>query len=104
MMIDEIPPLCAHGTLNWPSDLQRQWNEVKEETPFRYADAEIRTEVVVICGPTRYQLDHGGVYSLFSVYIKDYNKCEAVINTLRQHPLIHVWRNVKMTHILGKLH
>ena len=28
--------------------------------PFRYAYAEIRTQVVVICGPTRYQLDHGG--------------------------------------------
>ena len=32
----------------------------KDETPFRYAHAEIRTQVVVICGPTRYQLDHGG--------------------------------------------
>ena len=27
--------------------------------PFRYAHAEIRTQVVVICGPTRFQLDHG---------------------------------------------
>jgi len=35
-------------------------NEVKDETPFRYAHAEIRTRVVVICGPTRNQLDHGG--------------------------------------------
>ena len=26
--------------------------------------AEIRTRVVVICGPTRYQLDHGGVLAL----------------------------------------
>ena len=30
------------------------------ETPFRYTQAEIRTQVVVIHGPTRYQLDHGG--------------------------------------------
>jgi len=35
-------------------------NEVKDETTVRYAHAEIRTQVVVICGPTRYQLDHGG--------------------------------------------
>jgi len=49
----------APDRLNGPSDVQMQWNEVKDETPFRYADAEIRTQVVVICGPTRYQLDHG---------------------------------------------
>ena len=29
--------------------------EVKDETSFRYAHAEIRTRVVVICGPTRYR-------------------------------------------------
>jgi len=40
---------CAHGRLNGPS-------EVKDETPFTYAHAEIRTRMVVICGPTRYQL------------------------------------------------
>ena len=27
----------------------------QDETPFRYAHAEIRTRVVVICGPTRYR-------------------------------------------------
>ena len=27
-------------------------NEVKDETPFTYAQAEIRTQVVVIYGPT----------------------------------------------------
>jgi len=43
---------CAHGRLNGP--------KVKDETPFRYADAEIRTQVAVICGPTHYQLDHRG--------------------------------------------
>ena len=45
---------CAHG----PSDLQKQWSEVKDETPFRYAQAEIWIQVVVICAPTRYRLDH----------------------------------------------
>jgi len=47
----------AHCMLSGPSDLQ---SEVKDETPFRYAHAEIRTQVVVICDVTRYQLDHGG--------------------------------------------
>ena len=32
----------------------------KDETFFKYGHAEIRTQMVVICGPTRYQLDHGG--------------------------------------------
>jgi len=31
-----------------------KWGKVKDETTFRYAHAEIRTRVVVICGPTRY--------------------------------------------------
>ena len=34
-------------------------NEVKDEIRFRYAHDEIRTQVVVICDPTPYQLDHG---------------------------------------------
>ena len=34
--------------------------EVKDETPFRYAHAEIQTRVVVICGPTCDHLKHGG--------------------------------------------
>ena len=38
--------------------------QVKEETPIRYAHAEIRTHVVVICDPTRYQLDHGGARAI----------------------------------------
>jgi len=32
----------------------------KDETPLGYAHAEIRTQLVVICGATRYQLDQGG--------------------------------------------
>ena len=47
------PPLCTQ---------QAKWVEVKDETPFRYANVEVRTQVVVICDPTRYQLDHGGVF------------------------------------------
>jgi len=38
----------------------------KDETHFRYAQWEIRTQVVVICGPTRYQLDHGGALNKLS--------------------------------------
>ena len=44
---------CAYGKLNGPS-------EVTDETPFRNGHAEIRTQVIAICGPTRYQLDYGG--------------------------------------------
>ena len=32
----------------------------KDETLFRYAHAEIRIDVVVICDPVGYQLDQGG--------------------------------------------
>jgi len=46
---------CAQGRLNGPSDLRRQWDEVKDETTFRYAHAGIRTRVVVIRGPARYR-------------------------------------------------
>ena len=38
---------------------QAKW--VKDETCCRYDHAVIRTQVVVISGPRRYQLDHGGV-------------------------------------------
>ena len=51
MMIDVLRPLCAHGRLNGPCDLQ---SEVKDEITFRYDHAKIRTRVVVICGPTHY--------------------------------------------------
>ena len=36
---------------------------VKDETPFRYANAKIWTQVVVICDPMHYQLDQGGAPS-----------------------------------------
>jgi len=48
--------------LNGQSDLQRQWTEVKDETPLRYAHTEIRTPVVGISDPTRYQLDYGDLF------------------------------------------
>jgi len=37
--------------------------------PFIYAHAEIRTRVVVICDPTRYQLDHSVVEEVLLKYI-----------------------------------
>ena len=38
----------------------REVKDVKDETPFRFAHAEVRIQLVVICDLTRYQLDHGG--------------------------------------------
>ena len=38
-------------------------NEVKSKMKISYAHAEIWTQVVVICDPTRCQLDQGGVPS-----------------------------------------
>jgi len=35
-------------------------SEIKDEISFRYAHIEVRTQVVMISDPTRYQLDHGG--------------------------------------------
>ena len=64
MMIAVYCHFCAPGRLNGPSDLRRQRSEVEDETPFRYAHAEIRTWVVAICGPTRYQLDWFRQWSL----------------------------------------
>jgi len=42
---------CAHSRLNG-------LKQVKDETPIIYPKAEIRTQVVVICDPMCYQLDH----------------------------------------------
>ena len=40
MMIGVLRPLlCTRGRLNGPSDFQRWWDEVKDETTFRYAHA-----------------------------------------------------------------
>ncbi|KAK2159125.1 hypothetical protein LSH36_158g05017 [Paralvinella palmiformis] len=59
---DSSDPAEVHRRLNRPSDLQMYCSEVKDEAPFRYAHAEIRTQVEVICGPTHYQLDHRGYF------------------------------------------
>ena len=49
MMIDVLRAhLCTQ---------QAKWTEL---APNVYANAEIRIQVVVNCGPTRCQLDHGG--------------------------------------------
>jgi len=37
---------------------------VKNGTPFRYAHAEIQTQVVVICGPMWYQLDIQAIWDV----------------------------------------
>ena len=50
--------IWAHGRLNGPSKL------VKVGTPFRYAHTEMQTQVVVICDPRHYQLDHIGTLSI----------------------------------------
>ena len=44
-------------------------NEVKDETPFRYAHAEIQIQVVVICDQTCYLLDHGGAPNNNDAYL-----------------------------------
>ena len=41
----------------WPTSKS---SEVKDETPFSYAHAEIWTQVVVTCDSMHYQVDHGG--------------------------------------------
>jgi len=43
------------GYMGWVTS---KGNEVKDETSFRYAHDEVLTQVVVICDPTHYQLDH----------------------------------------------
>jgi len=57
MMIDVLRPLLCTWYAKWaeqPAKPSQSWNlqsEVKDETTFRYANAEIGTRVVVICGP-----------------------------------------------------
>ena len=55
---------CSRGRLNGRSYIERQLGEFKDETPFRYVHAEIRTRVVVIYDPMCYQLDQGGASTL----------------------------------------
>ena len=39
-------------SLNGPRELQMQWSEVKDITPFRHGYAKIRTQVLAISGPS----------------------------------------------------
>ena len=56
----------AHrGRLNGPSDLQQYWSEVKDETTFRCAHAEIRTRLVVDLWSNTLPLDHEGAPHLY---------------------------------------
>ena len=54
MKIDILRHLFPRGILNELSDLEGNEATLKDEIPFRNAHAEIRTQVVVICDPTRY--------------------------------------------------
>ena len=60
-MIDILQPRLCTWWAKWaerPPKIMKQ--SQRDETPFRYAYAEIRTRVVVIYDPTRDQLNHGG--------------------------------------------
>ena len=56
----------------------------KMKPPYRYSYAEIRTRVVVICGPTRYQLDHRGATKSIEDGIKVYP--HRVLASMRSFP------------------
>jgi len=45
------------GQMGWVAS---KGNQAKSKLKISYAYAEIRTQVVVICDPMRYQLDHEG--------------------------------------------
>ena len=59
MLIGVLRPLLCSWQVKW-AERPPKVMEVKDETPFRQAHAEIRTQAVVISGRTRYQLDHEG--------------------------------------------
>ena len=88
----------AHARLNGPSDVQRYWGEIKDERPFIYAHTEIRTQAVVICDPTRYQLDHGGAtgiaWNIFSTY--GARVCVVITADLW---IVYPWRWSRLVHI-----
>jgi len=69
MMIDVLRPLLCTWWAKWAERPPKLRREVKDETPFRYAHAEIRTQMVVSCGLTHYQLDHGG--ALYSMCVSE---------------------------------
>jgi len=64
MMIDVLRPLLCTWLAKWAEQPPKVMKRSKDEIPLRYAHAEIRSQVIVICGPTRYQLDHGGAINV----------------------------------------
>ena len=52
MMIDVLRPLLCIWQAKWAERPPRVMKQSENESPFRYVHAEIRTRVVVICGPT----------------------------------------------------
>ena len=60
LMIDVLRPLLCTWLAKWGEPLPKEMKLSEAETPFRYTHAEIRIRALVICGPTRYQLDHVG--------------------------------------------
>ena len=57
-------------------------SEAKSKVKISYAHFEIRIQVVMICGPTHYQLDHEGNQD------NDYVFVLLLIHTLRQYKYI----------------
>jgi len=45
--------LCAQSRLNGPSDLQRQWRKVIDETPFWCSLVGVWTDVLYLCEANR---------------------------------------------------
>ena len=61
MMFDVLrSPLCTLKA-KWAEPPLRKLSEVNDETPFKYAHGEIRTQLVVICDLKRCRLDHESV-------------------------------------------
>ena len=67
-------------------------NDAKSKTKISYAYTEIQTQVVVICNPTYYQLDHRGnqdnncMLYPHSNTIQVYNNQQFIV-----HPVINYW-------------
>ena len=77
MMIDVLQPLLCTWEAKWAERLPSKGNEAKSKMkPFRYAHTKIQTQVLVICGPMRYQLDHRGAPLV--------NECLGFNNTIGQ--------------------
>jgi len=69
MMIGIFGHVCAHGRLMGRATSKGNEAESNMKDP-----SDIRTRVVAICGPTLYQLDHGG--ALTNVLKQAFNSLE----------------------------